>query len=362
VPDPLHPAAVAVLARRRPPWLPDGPIEVIWCATSSELAALARSGRLRGAVVEGLLVELDPELVSLVRAWCPVVVIDAPPARARWAELGAATLPHLPADLDGLRRALAEAGTVRRPPPRGAPDVGRAALVALLAAPGGNGASTAVTLAGSLVLAGAGSRVVLADLTLDAPHRALHGLAVDRAGVPELVRSARFGAPPSAAVRGALHPTAPGYRVLPGLLRHHDWVTVGEGAATRVLAAVRHEAEVVVAHIDRDLEGEPDTGSYDIEDRNVLARTTVRTSDLVVVAAGGDRSARLGLVAVLGSLAAHGVPHGRTIVVMPRAPSRRAVPAPGPRADHVLRVRPDRADRRVGRTIIERLRASGQAD
>jgi hypothetical protein len=361
VPDRPDPSAIALLVRYRPPWAKDGGGDLAWCATTSELAALARGGGLRGAVIDGLLAELDPDVVGLVRAWCPVVIIDVASARHRWAALGATTRSRLPGGRAGLEEALTgpdEVPGARPPVPTGR----RGALVGVLAAEGGNGPGAAVALAGSLVLAPGDPDVVLADLTLDAPHRALHGLSVDRVGVLELVRAARFGPPPPAAVSGALHPSTHGYRVLPGLVRHHDWIAVGEGAATRALAALRGEADVVVAHVDRDLEGETDTGSYDIEDRNVLARTVVGSADLVVVAAGTDRSARLALVAMLSTLAGRRVARERTLVVTPRSPSRRPVlhPAPGP--GRLLRLRGDRADRRVGAAIVQHLRAAREAE
>lgn len=201
----------------------------------------------------------------------------------------------------------------------------RTALVGLVEAPGGRGASTATALARALAAdSPAPGAVLLADLTLDAPHRGLHGIDPDAEGLSELATACRFGPPPPGIAPGVIQRTVGGYDLLPGLRQHHDWVSIGSRAMGAVLGALLAGHETVIAHVDRDLEGEPDTGSFDVEDRNVLARTAVRAADLVVVVGDGDRAGRQALLATLVTLAAFGTPPERTLVVADRLPRRSA--------------------------------------
>jgi len=237
------------------------------------------------------------------------------------------------------------AGVLARPP----------ALVTVVGAPGSRSAPVAVSLARALAaLAERAADVVLADLVLDAPHRALHALDPDAPGLSELIAASRFGPPPDPALATALHPTGAGYRVLPGVQHHHDWIGLGERAAATALDAVRAAAPWIVAHTDRDLEGEPDTGSFDIADRNVLARTAVAAADLVVVAAGDDRAGRLGALSTLQALARYGVPTDRTLLVLD--PTRVRARPVTPEGANVLRLgRGRRVDLRLGAAVLARL-------
>jgi hypothetical protein len=192
-------------------------------------------------------------------------------------------------------------------------------LVVLLEAPGGRGAATAIALARSLARRSPGP-VVLADLTLDGLHRGLHGIEQGAPGLPELVASCRFAPPAPATLQDSIHRVVGGYDLLPGLRHHHDWVTVGSRSAAMLVAFLRSERATVVAHVDRDLEGEADTGSFDVEDRNVLARTAVRAADLVVVAGGRDRTGRQALLTTREALGRFGIPEARTLGVAVRWP------------------------------------------
>lgn len=356
--DLRSPWPIALLVDRRPPWAHRGS-GLVWCETGSELAVLARAGRVRAAVVDALLAGLDTELLALIRRSGVVVVIDGRDGAARrWQATATSVVGALPADEASLVAAVEEAESAARTWVRPNPPRPPAALITVLAAPGGDGTGTATSLARSLATTRDGSStVVLADLTLDAPHRALHGFAPDRPGLPDLVEAGRFGPPPATSPRAG-HLTTQGYRLVPGLLRHHDWVMVGDHAAERALDAVRTGADLVVAHVDRDLEGETDTGSFDIEDRNVLARTAVRAADLVAVAAGSDRSGRLGAIGTLGALARFGVPHERIIVVFPGG--RWSVRRGGRRTSNQILTRRDdgRPDPRLSTAILAHLDAA----
>lgn len=333
---------------------------------------LARDGRLRAALIEAGAGGIDPHLIGFLRGRCTVVVVDGRPTRPAWEAIGATVLLETPPDEASLQAALdrADRGSPRPGPTGGAP-AAEGAIIAVIAASGGGGATTATALARALAatrsdLAGSGDGggIVLADLTLDAPHRALHGLDPDRTGLPELVESSRFGAPSAVPVAGALHSLGPGLALLPGLRHHHDWVSVGEAAASSVLRALRAHAEVVVAHVDRDLEGESDTGSYDIEDRNVLARTAVRAADLLVLAGRGDSAGQHGLLAALAALEAFRFAPERTLAVettTARMAWRNRREANPPGLQVLQRREGDRADLWLGRALRTRLALAGAA-
>ncbi|MCU1370809.1 MAG: hypothetical protein JWO77_2003 [Ilumatobacteraceae bacterium] len=304
-------ASVAVAAYQEPVLAQHRAPGVVWCRTVPELVVLARTGRIRAMLIDAHLAGLDLNLVASLGVWCPVVVVDGRAPRPRWEDAGADVIPTMPTD--GASLEVAVGGHVaRRPAIALVSD--RAALVTVVEAPSGGGAGAATALARSLAATGPGS-VVLADLTLDGLHRSLHGLSSNHAGLPELVAASRFGPPSTAEVDATLHPVAPGLRLLPGLRRHQDWISVGGHAAGVALGAVRTGSAVVVAHVDRDLEGEADTGSFDIEDRNTLARTAVRAADLVIVSGRSGPAGHAGLLATLESVAAFRGPSERTLAL-----------------------------------------------
>lgn len=237
----------------------------------------------------------------------------------------------------------------------------RAQLIALVEAPGGPGARTATALARSLAAPRAPGAVLLADLSLDAGHRSLHGIDAAAHGVGELAASCWFGPPPAGSLPPLAQRTASGYDLVPGLRRHHDWVGVGARSADALLEALRHGPDVVIAHVDRDLEGERDTGSCDVEDRNVLARSTVRAADLVVVAGDIDRFGRHAVLATVVALAAFGVAPERTLIVTAGVPWTAGRPPPWllqrtVRATHRVRLR---SRRRLVDAVTAALLAAG---
>lgn len=199
--------------------------------------------------------------------------------------------------------------------------------------------------------------MVLADLALDAPLRALHGIDPGAPGLPDLLAETRFGVPGSDSIVAATAPCPDGYRVLPGLRHHADWVLADHRSATAVLDALTGSDALVVAHVDRDVEGEDETGSLDIEDRNAFARAVLRRADLVVIAARDERADRISLIPALASLAAFGIPARRTAVVLPaRVGLLPATSARRRRPSNVLRLgRGPRADLRLGAAIRDRL-------
>lgn len=184
-------------------------------------------------------------------------------------------------------------------------------------------AAVAACLAEAIALGARGrgwdGPVVLADLTLDATLQTVHPVGPGGRGVGDLIDSA-----------GDLDPSAVGsapggrrYRYVPGLSRHRDWIRLRSDAAERALGALRASAAVVVVAVDPDLEGEADTGSFDIEDRNLLARLGASTADVVVSASSATRIGLGAQAGVLRALADLGVATDRTWAVLATTAGRR---------------------------------------
>ncbi len=294
------------LARVRAPWFGDVarwatsaalPVDFVKVVSGEEARARLRTGRPFSALlVDAGLAALDRDLVEL--AWqhgCVVIAVDDGRSVRSWRELGVHAV--LPADfereqlLDGLRavaRPLSRGDELAMPTMQTAaepPGAWRGWLVAVTGA-GGVGRSTlAMALAAGLA-ADPRDRglVVLADLALDG-HQALLNDAGDVVpGLSELVDAHRAAALPAPQVR-AMCFTVPdrGYDLLIGLRRHRDWTALRPRAVDAALQAVRGTYRVVVADVDADVEGEDQCGSVEVEDRNVLARHTLRDADLVLV-------------------------------------------------------------------------------
>lgn len=309
------------------------PAEFVKCVSAEEVRARLASGRPVSAVLlDGRLPEVDRDLVDRVRqAGAAVFVVDGGRGGRDWASLGVHRV--LPAELD--RRTLLDAlaacaPVVSRhetlpgdpvPAVAGAPASGR---VVAVCGSGGTGVSTvAVALAQGLASSG---DVVLADLALHAEQAALHDARDVYPGVQELVEGFRSGRVSPAEVRAMTFSVVErGYDLLLGLRRARAWSTLRPRAFEAALVGLRGAYPTVVCDVDADVEGEEDGGSADVEDRHVMARTALRTADVVFVVAVPGMKGLHSAVRVLGELRAFGVPGERIVPVVNRAPrSRRA--------------------------------------
>lgn len=276
------------------------PVEFVKCLTPEEVRARLGSGRRWSAfLVDAQAPGLDRDLIDAAAeaGTATIVVTDGRTVRD-WHELGArSTLPP-DLDRDGLLLALAEharpvARTVPLPSddahPTAPPWQGR--LVAVTGA-GGTGASTlaAMLAQGLAASASDAGMVLLADLCLDADQAVLHDAGDVVPGVPELVDAHRLGRPDVGEVRRTCFAgtTTRPYDLLLGVRRHRDWAALRPRAVDVTLRGLRQAYRHVVADVDHDVEGERETGSHDVEERNVLARTAIRAAEVVVVAIRPD--------------------------------------------------------------------------
>jgi hypothetical protein len=84
------------------------------------------------------------------------------------------------------------------------------------------------------------------------------------------------------------------------------------------LESLRRTFPVVVADVTGDLEGEAETGSDDVEERNHMARRTIALSDVVVVVGSSGRTGRMALDATVEAVADHIGDASRVVKVLNR--------------------------------------------
>jgi len=335
------------LARVRSPWFS----EVARWATSGSLAmdfvktvsaeevrARLASGRPFSALlVDGGLTGIDRDLLELARerGCAPIVVVDGP--SRDWRAIGAAdTLPA------GFGRTELEAVLAEHATPIGRADdlpgqvevpeehAGFRARVVAVTGPGGTGRSVvAMAIAqGMAAEPEHADTVVLADLALHADQAMLHDARDVIPGVLELVEAHRSGYPSPEEVRNlTFDVVARRYRLLLGLRRHRDWTALRPRALRSAIDGLRRSSTLVVADVDDDLEGESTTGSSDVEDRNLLARTTVEVADVVVVVGAPGLKGAHSLLRVVRDCIAAGVRPERIVPVVNRAPRSRTARA-----------------------------------
>ncbi len=318
------------------------PVEFVRCVSADEVRARLAVGRSwSAAVIDEGCSGLDRDLLDEARrAGCAPIVVTSGTGRRRWTDLGAVAVLTEPVDRDAILAVLREhASPVERAhgdvldltdTDHDAPASGGLGRLITVVGAGGSGTSTVAMAVAQA--AGAdpanGGRVALIDAALDASLALLHDNGDVVPGLQELVELHRTGRPDPAHVRGSLWAFPErGYDLLPGLRRHRDWTVLRPRALAAATTSLRRTYATVVADAEPDLEGEAETGSLDVEDRNGCARLLTATADVVVVTGTGDVVGVHRLVRNLAALAHHDVDPRRLLPVInraPRAPHRRA--------------------------------------
>lgn len=345
------------------------PIEFVKCLSGEELRARLGSGRTFSAVmVDANLPAVDRDLLDAgSQAGCAVLVVEDRRPRRDWVSLGAhavvvGTLER--AELLDVLRQHARPVATSDPVERlglaggGAGDQGGASLgrVVTLCGAGGTGTST-LAMATAQGLAGlvrggdggpprghrppprehgvpppesAGGRppVVLADLARHAEQAVLHDACDVVPGIQELVdahRGGRLG--PDEVVSLTFGVPERGYHLLLGLRRASAWASLRPRAFEAAFASLCDTYETVVCDVEADLEGEHDGGSSDVEERNLMARTAVGRADVVLAVGLPGVKGLHSLMRVTGELVSAGVPPGRILAVVNRAPRSHRVRA-----------------------------------
>ncbi|MGZ4759986.1 MAG: hypothetical protein ACXV95_13070, partial [Acidimicrobiales bacterium] len=303
------------------------------CVAVDELQARLQSGRAFSAVlVDAGLAGLDRDLIDAAReAGAAVLVVGDGHARRDWAALGVDVV--LPDRLDRslLLAALVESAQPLRGPeiapgstPAPAPAGWRGRLVAVTGPAGGGSSTIAMALTQGLAApAGQAGMVLLADLALHADQALLHDAGDVVPGVQELADAHRGGTPSVDEVRRlTFQVDGSGYHLLLGLRRHRDWTVLRPRSVEAALDSLQRAFRLVVADVDPDVEGDDEVGSVDVEDRNLLARTTLRRADLVVVVAPPSVAGLRRLVVTIDDLTRFGIEATRLLPVVTRAPRR----------------------------------------
>jgi MinD-like ATPase involved in chromosome partitioning or flagellar assembly len=307
------------------------PLEFVKCIGADELRARLGSGRPFSAVlVDAATGEVDRDLLDLAGAHgVSVVVVDDGRSDRDWRALGARAVLHPGFDRQEL---LDELGQVSQmiggatsltagSPDRGAAPQGLGRLIAVTGR-GGTGTST-VAMALGQGLADDDDHlglVLVADLRLNADLAMLHDARDIVPGLPELVDAHRHGRPSDEEIRRLTYDVVNRrYRLLLGLRRHQDWTALRPRSLDEALAGLQRSFRFVVADVDADLEGQAETGSVEIEERNVLARASVARADVVVAVGLPGVKGLHALVRVVDDLRAHGVDPGRILAVVNRA-------------------------------------------
>jgi hypothetical protein len=307
------------------------PAEFIKCLSAEEVRARLAGGRPFSALlVDGAVAALDRDFIEHVRdAGCAVLVVDDAKRGRNWVALGAVTTlapffdrKELLDALDTYVSRITRADRALSSEEPAVVDRWRAPLIAITG-PGGTGASTVATALsqGLATDVRAGGAVVLADFRHRAELAMLHDARDVAPGVQELVEACRSAHPSSDAVRALTFTVAErGYHLLLGLRRPHEWPAVRPRAFAAALDALRTTFRYVVADVEPDVEGEDETGSLDVEERNTMARGVLSTAAVVLVVGAPGMKGTHSLAAVATNLAHFGVPAHRTVVVVNRAP------------------------------------------
>lgn len=307
-------------------------VEFLKCISAEEVRARLSSGRAHSAlIVDASLGSFDRDLVGTATAsGTPVIAVgDRRGARADLADLGVAATLGEGFGRDELLEVLrAHCRRITRgdllPPSLAEAEVPiwKGRLVAVCG-PGGTGASSAaIALAqGAAGDPRYGGRVLLADLALRADQAMLHDAGELGPGLQELVEAHRLARPASDDVRRATFDVPRrGYRLLLGLRQPSAWAVLRPRAVDAALEGMRRSFQLVVADIDGDTDGEAETGSVDIEERNHLARLVATSADAVFAVGAPGLKGTHSLAGLLCRLVALGVGASRVVPVVNRGP------------------------------------------
>lgn len=295
------------------------PAEFVKCVSPEQVRAALSTGRAVSAVlIDAAAPGLDRDLLDTAGRAGAVVLVVGP------VDLPVAAVLPVPFGPDHLLDALAAharpVGLAALDPPVSAPPVpSPQAQVVAACGSGGTGVST-VAIAAAQALAGSGP-TLLADLRLHAEQAMLHDARDVVPGVQELVEAHRARTPSAAEVQAVTWRVAErGYDLLLGLRRARAWPALRPRAFEAAFASLRTGWRHVVCDVDADVEGERETGSADVEERNVMARGALAAADVVLVVLLPGMKGVHSAVRVIGDVVGLGVDPSAVVPVVNRAP------------------------------------------
>lgn len=313
------------------------PVEFIKCVSAVEVVGrLDTSAGISAILVDGGGHGVDRDLIAASRdRSVAVIVVDGASTRD-WLQLGAAAVLTPGFGPEELVATLRETAT----PVRSIASVQRlrhnsptaefaAPLVVAIGVRGAGTSTVAAATAQGLARRPDGrGAVVLADFALDAMQATYHDAHDVVPAVQELVEAHRGGNVDRGGVRRCTFDVERrGYSLLLGLRRPRDWTALPARSTEAAVASLRGAFRWVVADCAPELEGEHETGSVDMEERNHLARYCAQNATVVLaVGQPGIRGVRQ-LVRLLDDLGDLGVDPARVVPVVnfsPRSPVARA--------------------------------------
>jgi hypothetical protein len=295
------------------------PLELVKCVSADETVTRASSSRtFSAALLDAGMSGLDRDAIARLHdSRVTVLVVDDPRIVRDWLALGADVV--LPPNfsqaqlLDALvdHAQLVSATETPQAEPLAASQFSpiRGSVVAVVGSGGAGSTTVAMALAEAFgQRAATAGHTVLADFSLRAELAMLHDTQHISPGLQELTEAHRLGRPEQSQIReNCFEVKGRSYDLLIGLRRRRLWTTIRPASCTQALHGLASAYAAVVLDTDDDFEGEAETGSNDVEDRNLLARTAVRNADHVVVVGHSSLKGLHGLCRVVAELREFGV-------------------------------------------------------
>jgi hypothetical protein len=332
---------LAGMARPRATWFPDVsrwanagaiPAEFVKCVGPEDLLARVRSGRSFSAVlIDGGLPGIDRDLLSQAGSTgALVVVVRDPRITVDWEQAGADAV--LDANFGPGKLLDLLAGTARLIPRTNTEDPSlytesgdspiRGHVITIV---GGGGVGTSTVAMAVAQAAGADGyygNIVLADFCLRAELAMLHDTQVVTPGVQELVDAHRTSTLDADQLRQLCFAiNGRNYDLLLGLRRRRFWTAIRPTAAATAFKNLSTCYGVVVVDADAEFDGESETGSMDMEERNVLARTAAQGADTVLAVGHASLKGLHTLTRVIGDLRDFGVTDATIQPIINQAPN-----------------------------------------
>jgi hypothetical protein len=305
--------------------------EFVKCVSAEEVRArLAGGRRFSALLIDGSSPALDRDMVEQCRARGIAVLVVADPRRGPVAtEIGVGahlSAPFTPGELMDALSAHAQPvapGTALPP----ALDQAETTLfwqapLYAVSGPGGTGTSTiSIALASGLGHdPRLGHRVLLADLARRAEQAVLHDSPELGPGLQELVEAHRLRRPgPDEVTRMTFDVPERGYNLLLGLRQPEAWGSLRPRAFDASLVSLRRAFQVVVADLTGDFEGEAESGSLDVEERNHPARSTARQATVNLAVGSPGLKGVHSLALHIRQMVRAGVDPGRIVAVVNRS-------------------------------------------
>lgn len=310
------------------------PIDLIKCMSADEVDAVLGSGRqLSALLVDAGLVTIDRDIVGrALDAGTPTLVIDDGRSYRDWESLGAAeVLPHrLDPDrlVEALSRHCVPLGGSERRIARTSFDTSPDRRASVISVTGGGGVgSSTISIAVAQALGDSGgpgggtNQVVLVDGMPRGDQAMYHDVGDVIPGLPELVDALGIDELDPTELDSFLFDVAPRpYRLLLGTRRPREWVTLRPRGVEATFDLLERHHDVVVIDHDRDVDGEAETGSVDVEELNGVARATIGRAQLLLAVGTPGLKGMHDLARLLHELIDAGAPAERLQPVLNRAP------------------------------------------